>query len=81
MKQREHAKTGAGTTQCKAILSTLMLMRNQWVEMPALARISGAYAVHSRVAELRKRGHVIEQRSERNGRKVLSFYRLVEGAP
>lgn len=50
-----------------------------WVPMPALARDSGAYAVHSRVAELRGRGHRIENRIERreDGTR-LSWYRLVE---
>lgn len=79
MTQREHTKTGAGTTQCQVILDWLTLHRGHWVSMPQLAAASGAFAVHSRVAELRSWGHVIEQRSERDGRKVRSFYRLVEG--
>ena len=47
--------------------------------MPELAQASGAFAVHSRVSDLRSWGHVVEQRSVRDGRKVRSFYRLVEG--
>jgi hypothetical protein len=45
--------------------------------MPRLSRESGAYAVHSRVSELRKRGHRIEQRSTRlaDG-TIASEYRL-----
>lgn len=78
MTQREHAETVAGTTQCGAILARLEAAGGDWVPMPELAQASGAYAVHSRVAELRSWGHVIEQRSERDGRKVRSFYRLVE---
>lgn len=74
MTQREHTTIGAGATQCERILD--MLQRGQWVPMPALADASGGYAVHSRIAELRARGHVITQRSERSGRKILSFYRL-----
>lgn len=78
MKQREHAASGAGTSQCAAILAYLNAAGGAWVAMPVLAKVSGAYAVHSRVAELRSRGHAIEQRSKRDGRKVRSFYRLVE---
>jgi hypothetical protein len=44
--------------------------------MPDLARIAGGYAVHSRIAELRKRGRRIESMQERCGRKVWSYYRL-----
>lgn len=79
MTQREHAESGAGTSQCEAILARLEAAGGDWVPMPELAKASGAFAVHSRVSELRSWGHVIEQRSERAGRKVLSFYQLVEG--
>lgn len=77
MTQREHQ--GLGDTQCGAILARLEAAGGDWVPMPELARASGAFAVHSRVSDLRSWGHVIEQRSERDGRKVRSFYRLVEG--
>ena len=79
MTQPEHTATGAGRSQCDSILAELESKRGQWVPMPDLARIAGGYAVHSRIAELRTRGHVISQRSERcgeRGRKILSFYRL-----
>lgn len=50
-----------------------------WVSMPDLAAFSGAYAVHSRIAELRRRGHTIENRIEqRYDGTRLSWYRLVE---
>ena len=77
MKQHEHQ--GLGDTQCGAILARLEAAEGDWVPMPELAIASGAFAVHSRVSELRSWGHVIEQRSQRVGRKVRSFYRLVEG--
>ena len=77
MTQREHA--GFSVTQCGAILARLEAAGGAWVPMPNLAHDSGAYAVHSRVAELRKRGYAIEQRSDRHGRRVMSYYRLVEG--
>ena len=76
MTQRDHAASGAGTTQCGAILARLEAAKGDWVPMPELAKASGGYAVHSRIAELRARGHVISQSSNRSGRKILSFYRL-----
>lgn len=76
MTQRDHAASGAGTTQCGAILARLEAAKGDWVPMPELAKASGAFAVHSRVADLRSWGHAIEQRSKRDGRKVRSFYRL-----
>ena len=74
MTQREYS--GLGTSQCARILGALEAARGAWVPMPELAAASGAYAVHSRVAELRSWGHVIEHRNERRGRTVRSFYRL-----
>lgn len=52
-------------------------MTDGWVSLPALHMTSGAYAVHSRIAELRKRGHVIENKVTRqqDGTR-LSWYRL-----
>lgn len=74
MTQREHA--GLSDTQCSRILAALEAKRGAWVSMPDLAEASGAYAVHSRVAELRSWGNVIGHRNERDGRRVRSFYRL-----
>lgn len=62
-------------TQAQIILRELMLRHNQWVPMPELAAVSGAYAVHSRISDLRKAGHVIETREE-GQRPRKSFYRL-----
>lgn len=44
--------------------------------MPELAAASGAYAVHSRVSDLRADGHQIEVRVE-GTRPRRSYYRLV----
>lgn len=74
MTQREHA--GLGTSQCARILAALEAANGAWVAMPDLVAASGAYAVHSRVAELRTWGHDITHRNERHGRVVRSFYRL-----
>ena len=77
MTQSEHAATGAGVSQCDLILAALRETRD-WVPMPDLARIAGGYAVHSRIADLRKRGHRIDWMQERKPgtRKVWSYYRL-----
>ena len=66
----------AGTSQCAAILRRLQQTPGEWVPMPALARISGAYAIHSRISDLRRHGHRIDHRNLREGRKILSSYRL-----
>lgn len=49
-----------------------------WVSLPALHLTSGAYAVHSRISELRKRGYVIQNRTQKakDGTR-MSWYRLV----
>ena len=76
MTQPEHAATGAGLSQCDRILAELESKRGHWVPMPDLARIAGGFAVHSRIADLRNRGHRISHMNNKRGRKVWSFYRL-----
>ena len=76
MTQSEHAATGAGLSQCARILAELESKRGHWVAMPNLAHIAEGYAVHSRIAELRKRGHVIRSMQDRHGRRVMSYYML-----
>lgn len=78
MNQKEYEAAKRGESQADRILNRLTLCIGDWVEMPELARVSGAYAVHSRVADLRKRGHVIDQVSVKRGCDIHSFYRLVE---
>jgi len=69
----EHAQP----TQAARILARLMESRGRWVPMPELAALSGAYAVHSRIAELRDRGYQIETKVVRCHRVKHSFYRLI----
>lgn len=67
-------------TQAEAIEQELRRMAGEWVSLPRLHEVSGAYAVHSRVAELRKtRDLVIENRVRRGkgGGPSLSEYRLM----
>jgi hypothetical protein len=72
-----HTSSAAGTSQCDLILAALQRHAGHWVELPALYQASGSMAVHSRIADLRARGHIIEQRNQRHGRMVHSSYRLI----
>lgn len=76
MTQTEFALQTGPQSQATAILGVLVEHRGSWVSMPLLARLSGSLNVHSRVADLRKRGEQIEHRNERDGRTVRSFYRV-----
>jgi hypothetical protein len=68
----------AGASQNERVLNALIKAKGDWVAMPRLARVSGSYNVHSRVSALRKRGHLISQRTEvmTDGTRA-SHYRLV----
>lgn len=63
-------------TQCDRILAELRRAQGDWVAMPHLAAVSGAYAVHSRISDLRKLGLDIEVKIE-GARPKQSFYRLL----
>lgn len=76
MKQEQYEATGAGVSQADLILRRLIEARGEWVPMPELVRVSGAFAVHSRIADLRRAGWQIEQESVHRQRRVHSFYRL-----
>jgi biotin operon repressor len=71
-----HPSKSAGASQNARILAALEEHRGIWVPMPLLAAESGAFAVHSRIADLRKEGLTIEQRNQRKGRSIHSSYRL-----
>ena len=79
MTQTTYTATGLGTSHCARILTALESQRGQWVPMPSLSQAGnpgGFCMVHSRVADLRKRGHVIAHRNEHRPGCVASFYRL-----
>ena len=82
MNQQLYQATGSGLSQSDRIFdallraSTDLAVSDGWVTLPQLVAVSGGYAVHSRVADLRKRGYDIEQTSVRRAGKVHSFYRL-----
>ncbi len=82
MNQTTYEQPGAGVSQADRLFDALLRASTEcavadgWVTLPQLVAISGGYAVHSRVADLRKRGYDIEQTSVRRAGKVHSFYRL-----
>lgn len=73
-----HPLRTEGESQCAAILKELQANANSWVSMPRLYQCSGAFAVHSRIADLRKLGHDIknQRRAALTGRVFISEYRL-----
>ena len=71
-----HPSKTAGQSQCAKILAALE-ESDGWVEMPKLSRLSKSLNVHSRIADLRRRGHSIEHHNERVKGETHSFYRLL----
>lgn len=71
-----HSSAPAGSSQCACILAELQANPGAWVSLVRLHAVSGSMAVHSRINDLRQRGHRIEQRNERVKRMVHSSYRL-----
>lgn len=77
MTQKQHKATGAGASQCAKIRAALEQRAGHWVAMTDLWRESKAFAVHSRISDLRKRGLKIDHRNEvQPDRSIHSFYRL-----
>jgi hypothetical protein len=76
LSQEEFAAVGSGPSQCDLILATLLTAPGHWFDMRHLGNVSGSRNVHSRVSDLRKRGHSIEHRNERHGRQCWSFFRV-----
>lgn len=73
-----HPNRTAGASQNSRVLAKLMDRPGKWVPAITLALASGSLAVHSRVAELRKKhGHDIRQENRRSGRMVHSHYRII----
>lgn len=77
MNQGEFTLNNGGASQCDRIQAALEAKRGQWVAMPDLWRASGAFAVHSRISDLRKKGLDITQESHRDQAGLVhSFYKL-----
>lgn len=66
-------------SQCDIILAQLKAQAGQWVSMTTLGMAAGCWAVHSRIADLRRKGHAILNRTVhvRYPKRKLSFYQLV----
>lgn len=79
MTQSEFQQTGGALSQTQAILCELQAHLGLWVPMPHLAFAARCFSVRSRIDELRKRGHTIVNKSERDQttKQVHSYYMLV----
>lgn len=78
MTQTQYTDRKLGVSQADLILRQLQATPGIWVAMPTLCAVSGSFNCHSRIADLRKRGHHIEWRGERFEGHTLSFYRIIE---
>lgn len=83
--QAEFTSVRGGHSQADRILARLRDARGAEVPMPELALIgsghpNGFCMVHSRIADLRKRGHNIPPATVKRSfdGQMLSFYRLIE---
>lgn len=73
-----HPVHATGQTQCHLILCRLREAPGRWYPMPELAECSGSYVIATRVSNLRKLGHMIDCKVEREEGKARSFYRIIE---
>ena len=71
-----HPSPFVADSQCDRILRALLAHRGEWLPMPYLYSMSGAFAVHSRIADLRRHGYTVETRVEHVKNKVNSYYRI-----
>ena len=79
MNQLEFDVEQGGESQEDAILDILQhSLPGHWIPMKRLGEIAGCWAVHSRIAGLRKKGFVIENHVERTSKPFHSFYRLAQ---
>lgn len=70
---------GGAASQCERVLTLLKHHLNEWVGMPHLVEYSGSYVIHSRISDLRRQGHSIINRTEKDpatGNR-LSYYKLL----
>jgi len=76
--QTEFQQRAGGASQCDVILRRLQEAPESWVGALELHQLSGSLAVHSRISDLRGRGHDIQQRCEMaQGQTKHSYYRLM----
>lgn len=76
--QLEFAEKVQGRTQTEQLRALFLARPGQWLGMTELGAAIGAWAVHSRVADCRRRfAMTIENRSELQDGKRHSFYRYL----
>jgi hypothetical protein len=78
--QLEFSVSSGPRTQNGRLRELFLARPGEWLSMVELGQAIGAWAVHSRVADLRRQGLAIENRIEvaADGKR-LSYYRLVSG--
>jgi hypothetical protein len=70
-------------SQIDAIKTLLLSRPNEWIPMPVISEYTKqrcdeqSFVIHSRIAELRERGMVIENKMPRENGKTSSYYRLI----
>lgn len=64
-------------TRRSIVLETLGAHPNQWVSGLTLVEAGSGWRYSARIYELRKAGHVIEERPDPSGRSAVHQYRLV----
>ena len=69
-------------TDADFMLAVLSEQPGEWISQATILQRSAdargfGMTVHSRASDLRNRGHVIENRCERVGTRVVSYYRLL----
>ena len=70
---------GGAMSQTDKLITALMEANGGWLDLPTLVAFTGAYAVHSRACDARRKGYNIENKTERDpltGQRH-SYYRVV----
>ena len=78
MDQSTYTAQDCGKSQNQLVLEMLVLAGGEWVSLPDLMRHSGSANVHSRVADLRRRGHDVQWKRTQVGRRIHSWYRMAK---
>jgi acyl dehydratase len=71
-------RTESGPTQTDRLAAILQERAGRWVSMTRIGRDIGAWAVHSRIADVRRRyGYTIINRQRKIGGVRHSFYKYL----
>ena len=63
-------------SQSDRIEAELLAHKGEFIPMRRLVELSGSYNIHSRVADLRRRGHTVENRLTKHDGRTRSYYRI-----